>query len=585
MAIQDKNQIAAIPAAQLKAVSDMVTMFKAAGEGSAHSAAALKGMLAQLDKFNSSAKQTPAATKKVNEAMKLMADQYAASTNIMTKETKERFEAEIEYAKKSNAAMKKAGSSDRASILINEQKIRDRQSALRQNDREMAIAQAKANSSTFSSMWGGITNSSRKHGAEAAGAIGEFFGMTEERTAALAESATLPLAILTALSMVISGTSKSAIDAAQAGNTLGSTMEAGARSGVVYTGEILAASIATGQHSEELKEYTQILYQTLGRASGYTAEFAGDIADVGQRFGIAGKDSVEFAARLAASSRDQANKALGTERLFTATGMVANRLGVSIKSMMDPMAELAELAGSVGDNSSKAGNELGYIAQTVQDLGKNGMAMFKNLSPAATAKMVKNFTDVIAKMDDLSLAAYTYGNYKSAGGMVNGVIHMDAGGKLDAMKQMMNDFHLSGKGLKGNDLTMSQWALGSILNPGGDMKSQVALAAFVQQGGKGGMNAFNANSARDIDKELQDRKTAGAVFAAGEDPLKKILDLMFQVVRYLEAMTGSWILSAGAGKALSLVKSSVSDNGLARNPSNANYGANSVNRVGLQARP
>ncbi len=561
-------------------------------KGTIENTAALNGLAGLMETWSPKVKRTTAEmlifgdvlksvegkSRASGQTISAMADRYEAATGIMSDSSREVLQRQIESAKRAESIAKSSKGSEAALAILSSKRrqmeIQNFHDGLKRNA-ELAKNQVESGQ-RIRGIYNGLSTMLSLRGSEGAEKVGGFLGVSGNSMAGMAKSFGVIGLAAYALNAAIGTTAKNMLDSAAAGNNQSDSLGGAAKSSEAYTRALFAATAQTGLSRDVLVEYTQAIYQQYGRSAEFGALFAGELANVGATFGISGKEAVDFSAKLASASR---SNAIGVQRMFEATGRSASRLGVPMQMLMDPMLEIADIAGRTGQNAVQAAGQLESLVGTIQSLGAQGdntMKMFKNMSPTQIAKMTSQFSGMIAKISDLSLAAFTFGKYKNLGGMVKGVVEMTPQGRLDAMRGLMNAYGMGDSSrLSESERYDRRYRLGIMLgaNPE-DMAGAVARGAMVQASNRKNGAQVEQSYINTLDAELRSRKTAGEVMAFGTDPTMKVIQLMTDAVRYLSQIAGSRMVNLLAGGGEPAAEEQTSPNVA------GGYGATAVRRVG-----
>jgi hypothetical protein len=218
------------------------------------------------------------------------------------------------------------------------------------------------------------------------------------------------------------------------------------------------------------------------------------------------------------------------------------------------------------------------MIRSVEGLKDMGIKAFQNMQPADVAKMTKEFSGFISGIDEWQLAAMTFKDNESFQGMTERVASMDGAGRVGAIKQMMDEYGLTGRENSSN--------LGMLLGAKSPSEA-LRIGSVAQNAASGGMNdsQYNMLMADSIQKQLESRKTAGEAIAFGEDPTAFIMDRIQTIMKsilHIESIAEKISNPLGLGSSSSSTPATVGA-GAKGSAASAGYGRSAVDakRAGL----
>lgn len=372
----------------------------------------------------------------------------------------------------------------------------------------------------------GVTNTAMKHGADAAEFLGEALGLETGAMMAAAAAIGVVLGVFTIFTSFMKKGAQGMMDMTKAGETTVSNLAAMRAASVFFHNRVAEAANQSNMTFEKMVGLLNLVNKESGRANDLEAGFAGTVANVGKTFGMADDEAVRLATRMAVFSRSRAPEAL---KAFTAMGMQAAELKVPMDALTDPMMILAELAGRTGHNVQEASTGLYSMIQAVNGLKNSGIAMFKGMTGADVSKVTKEFASFVSGMDEMQLAAMTFNRNEGFEKMSERVSSLGTKGRVDAIKQMMNDYELQGPDKKAQ--------LGFMLGAK-NFSEAVSRGSIAQDVSSQGMNdnEYNKRMAANINSQLAERKTAGEAIQFGLDPTAFMMDRVQQILNVLETI-------------------------------------------------
>lgn len=453
------------------------------------------------------------------------------SVEVMTSSSKATLEKSIEGIKKMQAELVASGKGNsREAVMLNTKRSQLQMQAFK-DEKNFMIERAKMLQQgsegvigRFKGVGMGVLNATMKHGTAAAEALGGALGLTSGAMMAVAAAAGVILAGFAAFIFVAKRSSKMMNDMAEAGDTTSSSLdEMRARSQEFFQQTADAAGRAN-MTFDKMQGLLVDINKEYGFSLGLGADFAGTVANVGKTFGMANEESVKLATKMAVLART--TNQLAIKQVFTAFGVEAAKLRLPLDALAEPMMALSELAGRTGHDVNAAADSLGLIIHSVETLKTSGISMFRNMQSADIAKFTKEFSGFITGMDQWTLAAMTFKDNETFQGMTERVASMDTRARINAIRDMMKE----------NELFGPQHAseLGAILG-GKTPEEMLQRGKIAQAAVSGNMNdsEYNSLMAKDINRQLADRKTAGEAIQFGVDPTAFMMD---RVQRILDSL-------------------------------------------------
>jgi hypothetical protein len=460
-------------------------------------------------------------------AIEALAKQIEESTGVMTGASKASLEDTIKNIKEMQKELVDSGKGNtREAVLLNSKRAKLEMDSFREQ-RNYMIGRAKMLQggsegflNRFKGAGMGIANAAIKHGAEAAEFLGGALGLTSSSMMVLAATAGVVIGLLFVANAAAKAWAKGMTDMFEAGDTMNASNQAANK----YFHEVSDAASEAGLTMEKMQSVMVAMNKEYGRSLGFGASFAGNVANVGRTFGMANEESVKLATKMAVLARtsDQSK----ATKAFVYLGMEAAKLRLPIEALADPMTDLADLAGRTGHGLDSAANSMANMLQAVSSLKDMGIAAFQNMKPADIAKMTKEFSGFISGMDEWQLAAMTFKDNESFQGMTERVAGMEGKDRMNAIKQMMDEYGLAGR--------ENSSKLGMLL--GAKTPSEaLRLGNVAQQATGRGMNdsQYNALMASSIQEQLDSRKTVGERIAIAEDPTAFIMDRVQKILNSL----------------------------------------------------
>jgi hypothetical protein len=464
-------------------------------------------------------------------AIEALAKQIEESTGVMTGSSKASLEDTIKGIKAMQADLIASGKGNtREAVMLNNKRAKLEMDSFK-DQRNFMIGRAKMLQggsegllSRFKGAGMGVANAAIKNGAEAAEFLGDAMGLTAGAMMAVAAVAGTLIAGFMAFVFISKRATKQLTDMTEAGDTMAGSIGELRANAVAYQREVMTAAAASGMTFDKMQQLMVVMNKEMGRSLGFGAQFAGAVANVGRTFGVANEESVKLATKIAVLSRTTSQDKAA--RAFTFLGMRAAEMKLPLDALVEPMTTLAELAGNAGSTLDSATNSMALMLQSVENLKTLGIKVFQNMRPGDVAKMTKEFSGFVAGIDEWQLAAMTFKDNESFQGMTERVAAMDAGGRIGAIKQMMNEYGLAGR-------THSS-ELGMLLGAKSPSEA-LRIGSVAQQAAGKGMNdtQYNTLMASSIQKQLDSRKNAGEAIAFGEDPTAFIMDRMSKILESL----------------------------------------------------
>ncbi len=370
--------------------------------------------------------------------------------------------------------------------------------------------------------------------------IGSMLGLTTDAIGGLAKGIGTFAAFKTAIDFVFGGITADVKGSIAAGNQQSATYAKVLWESAKYNTQLSIIANTSGLGEKRLQEMNQTVFELGGRSRGFTTQFSADIGRLGMSMGMGTVEAAKLGTRIGVLARSGMRQ---TTFAFAGVASEAERLRMPMESLVDPMMALAEVEGRTGGSAITAAKALHGFVGVVEGLASNKtLKMFQAMSGADISKFAGRFVEVLSKIDDVKLAAMSYKPGEGIGSMVSRVTGMGTSGRLDAVKNIMQRFGLTGQNPK------NQWYLGSMVtgNPS-DMQGSTAMGAFLQKAVNRHWDDARLTKewGSEIDKKMSQRISTGEMIARGEDPLMIITSLINRVIKVLELIAGAPLLAAG----------------------------------------
>lgn len=510
-------------------------------------------------------------SKEAGDAMDVMAKQIEESVGVMTSSSSASLNQTIEGIKKMQAELVASGKGNsRENVMLNSKRSQLEMARFK-DEKNFMIERAKLMQSSgnplkmLAGAGFGAFHAGAKNALVAAEALGGALGLTAGVMMLVTQvliAVTLPFM---AFILVAKKSAKMMADMAEAGDTMSGSVDGMRTASTAYFTEVSEAAAGSNMTFKQMQELMVAMNHEYGRSLGLGANFVGTIANVGRTFGMANEESVKLATKIAVLSRTTSQAA--SQKAFTFLGIEAAKLKLPMDALAEPMMNLAELAGKTGHSVNSAADSLALMIQSVESLKTSGIAVFKNMQPADVAKFTKEFSGFMTGIDEWMLAAMSFKDNESFQGMTERVAGMNTKDRVNAIGQLMKDNELFGP-QHSSELGM---VLGAKSPSEALQRGKIAQAAV-----SGEMNdsQYNSLMAKDINRQLSERKTAGEAIQFGTDPTAFMMDRVQRILDTLVDIQG--VIAFWKG----VLPGSSSKSGLttaaAKAPASKDYGASAV---------